>query len=73
MSDQVKPADRGGFAGIIDKVVGALPAQFLLLLLINIGFWWIVLGFLERETLQKMDLVSKFMDACTVAMGRPHT
>lgn len=46
------------------SIINTLPPAFLMLILINIVFLWLVLGFIERQADQRLVLVNRIVDAC---------
>ena len=51
---------RGTVATVFDKLLTALPAPFIALLMINAGFLW----FESHSTAQRSALLDRVLDAC---------
>lgn len=63
--DAPAPAGLAGTALTIgQKVLATLPPAFIMLLLINCVFLFLVLRFVANETDQRVQLVSRIVDAC---------
>lgn len=67
MSNPTPPSSLIGIAGDIGRAVSSLPPGFLILCLINVGFLWLVLSFVEHQLDQRNALVKTIVEQCALA------
>ena len=59
----------GATTRISERLIGALPPAFLLLVLINVAFLGMVMWFLNNQIAERTRLVSQLLDRCmTIAL-----
>jgi hypothetical protein len=75
MSAPPDPKHEGAIGAVTDvsaKLITALPAQFLVLILLNCVFLAVVLWFLNTQIDQRTAMVGKLMDRCMdIALHAP--
>lgn len=60
MSDKLVEAT----SNIGRALISAMPPAFLMLCVVNVVFLYIVMGFMERQADQRVQLVAKLVDHC---------
>lgn len=50
--------------GVVKAIAGQLPPSFILLILINTGFLYFMMDFMEKQMDTRMQLAMKIIDHC---------